>query len=337
MCAFQHTKYFFSCNNSSILFIHSTAAPIFHTHTHTHTYIHQKHMNQIFHSLFKQYVTRMNFKMRMRKLEIKSIRAASSVRNVLINLDALPQSSPVCGLIRIAEVERLARSYGVEPPQVLYDVFLLRHSNQQKLPNSARAIAQLESSRKALLRSAHGTSSTGSPKTVHSDDVSMDSASVSEMYPEARELQTLLHQVSQGQSSPCRDSTHQLSHPSTSAEQTPYAGGLMGTHPYSTTYASSFPSSIPFSSSSVSYYSSNMPSTVFTTASSDQDALCVSVPRHLLTSHFRLVSRPVAPPGIMASFQSHSSPVSSTSPPSFHGSMLQNLAKKISQKSKKLG
>ena len=83
----------------------------------------------------------MNFKMRMRKLEIKSIRAASSVRQALINLNALPQSSPVCGLIRVSEVEQLACSYGVEPPQVLYDVFLLQHSDQKQLPNHSRSAA----------------------------------------------------------------------------------------------------------------------------------------------------------------------------------------------------
>ena len=83
--------------------------------------------------MFKQYVNRMNFKMRMRKLDIRSIRAPSGVRLKLIELNALPQTSPVCGLIRISEVERLAKSYGVIPPDVFYDVFLSKESNQNPL------------------------------------------------------------------------------------------------------------------------------------------------------------------------------------------------------------
>ena len=66
----------------------------------------------------------MNFKMRMRKLQVKSIRAPSSVRLCLIKLGALPSSSPVCGLIRIPEMESLAKSYDITPPPVFYDLFL---------------------------------------------------------------------------------------------------------------------------------------------------------------------------------------------------------------------
>ena len=76
-------------------------------------------------------------------------------------------------------------------------------------------------------------------------------------------------------------------------------------------------------------------STVFTTATSDKDALFVSVPRQLLTSRFRLVPRPVAPPGVMTGF--HSSSRSTSPPPMSRGSALHSLAKKISQKSRKLG
>ena len=276
----------------------------------------------MFHTLFKQYVTRMNFKMRMRKLEIKSIRAASSVRQMLINLDALPQSSPVCGLVRVSEVERLARSYGVEPPQVLYDVFLLRHSNQQKLPNSARPpVTQSESSRKALVRKAHV-----SARVSHGESMPVETPPTTETYQEAREMQSLLQQASQ--MGPLQYLTSTLGPSSSSAQQAQYGGLHMLVHPSS----SSTSSSAPYSMTTMSHYSSL--STVTTTATSDKDALLVSVPRNLLTSHFRLVSRPVAPPAIMASLHSHSS--SSTAPP-FRGSMLQSLAKKISQKSRKLG
>lgn len=79
---------------------------------------------QIYEEIFKELVTRMNFKMRMRKLQVKSIRAPSSVRLCLIKVGALPSSSPVCGLIRIPEMESLAKSYDLTPPSVFYDLFL---------------------------------------------------------------------------------------------------------------------------------------------------------------------------------------------------------------------
>lgn len=65
----------------------------------------------------------MNFKVRMRKHDIRSIRAPSDVRVKLIDLNALPPHCPVCGLIRVPEMERLAKSYGLTPPSVFYDVF----------------------------------------------------------------------------------------------------------------------------------------------------------------------------------------------------------------------
>lgn len=79
---------------------------------------------QIYDCLFKHLVTRMNFKMRMRKLGIKSIRAPPSIRLHLIKLEALPTSSPVCGLLRISEMERLVKSYEIKPPKVFYDLFI---------------------------------------------------------------------------------------------------------------------------------------------------------------------------------------------------------------------
>ena len=81
--------------------------------------------------LFKRYVTRMNFKMRMRKLDIRSSRAPSSVRLKLVELGALPAHCPVCGLITLREMERLAKSYGVEPPPVFYEKFLSGKSEQK--------------------------------------------------------------------------------------------------------------------------------------------------------------------------------------------------------------
>lgn len=59
----------------------------------------------------------------MRKHDVRSIRAPSDVRVKLIDLHALPPHCPVCGLIRVQEMERLAKSYGLTPPSVFYDVF----------------------------------------------------------------------------------------------------------------------------------------------------------------------------------------------------------------------
>ncbi len=81
-------------------------------------------MFQVYDVLFKHYVTRMNFKMRMRKLDIRSNRAPSSVRMKLVELGALPSHCPVCGLITVRETEKLAKSYGIEPPAVFYETFL---------------------------------------------------------------------------------------------------------------------------------------------------------------------------------------------------------------------
>ncbi len=79
---------------------------------------------QIYDVLFTNLVSRMNFKMRMRKLGIKSIRAPPAIRLNLIKLGALPTSSPVCGLLRISEMDRLVRSYNMTPPTVFHDLFL---------------------------------------------------------------------------------------------------------------------------------------------------------------------------------------------------------------------
>ena len=78
---------------------------------------------QVYEVLFRKFTTRMNFKVRMRKHDIRSIRAPSDVRVKLIDLTALPPHCPVCGLIRVPEMETLAKSYGLTPPNVFYDVF----------------------------------------------------------------------------------------------------------------------------------------------------------------------------------------------------------------------
>ena len=228
--------------------------------------------------------------MRMRKLEIKSIRAASSVRQALINLNALPQSSPVCGLIRVSEVERLARSYGVEPPQVLYDVFLLQHSDQKQLPNHSRsAVGQTQK-----LREKSSTIPSNTPGIATN---LMQSSQGLQMYQGTWENQSNLQQGPEGL----------------------LFGGTLA--PQAGQYGTSQSSSL------------HMHSVVITTSASDKNALMVSVPRQSLTSRFRLVSRPVAPPGVMSGL--HSS--RSYPPPTARGSVLHSLAKKISQKSRKLG
>ena len=274
----------------------------------------------------------MNFKMRMRKLEIKSIRAASSVRQALINLDALPQSSPVCGLVRVSEVERLARSYGVEPPQVLYDVFLLRHSDQKQLPNYSRSGGNGASGKSGSPRrpqphkAAQDRSKPGrsSPRVAASEN-SLQATPVPQMYQEAWETQSLLHQASQVIPSG-------LSFGGVLAESSRGAGASGSHGGGEGVTQSSVTSSLHQPTSSQMH---STVSTVFTTATSDKDALFVSVPRQLLTSRFRLVPRPVAPPGVMTGF--HSSSRSTYPPPMSRGSALHSLAKKISQKSRKLG
>jgi hypothetical protein len=248
--------------------------------------VHYMGLYQIFQALFKQYVTRMNFKMRMRKLEIKSIRAASSVRQALINLDALPQSSPVCGLVRVSEVERLARSYGIEPPQVLYDVFLLRHSDQKQLPNYTRK-TQGEGSKKDSVSA--GTSNLG--------------------------------QFGQGSQEPWGPTQMLM------REQ----AALMRSLPFGSSGIDSGRSNFTTSQPSPPTTTHSM---VITTAAADKDALMVSVPRQALTSRFRLVSRPVAPPGLMTGFHSSRPPYPPLPP---RGLVLHSLARKISQKSRKLG
>ena len=261
---------------------------------------------QVFQTLFKQYVTRMNFKMRMRKLEIKSIRAASSVRQALINLNALPQSSPVCGLIRVSEVERLARSYGVEPPQVLYDVFLLRHSDQKQLPNYTRT-----SGGGSLVQKP--SEPTGGYASWSGAATSLQPGQRPQTYQEAWRAQSLLPQASQ-----------------VSSIALPFGGTA------TLQVGQSVLDSSTRSITAPPPPASQMHSVVITSAASDKDALIVSVPRQSLMSRFRLISRPVAPPGMMSGIHLSSRPAYPSSSSS-RGSVLHSLAKKISQKSRKLG
>lgn len=93
----------------------------------------------------------MNFKVRMRKHDIRSIRAPSDVRVKLIDLNALPPHCPVCGLIRVPEMETLAKSYGLTPPNVFYDVF--------KAGEPVSPVAPMSSSSKKAGRSKKGDKS----------------------------------------------------------------------------------------------------------------------------------------------------------------------------------
>lgn len=88
---------------------------------------------QLYDRLFKELVTRINFKMRMRKLSLKSIRAPPSIRQSLVKLGALPNSSPVCGLLRMSAMEQIVLSYDIKPPQVFYDLFLNKDDNDHEI------------------------------------------------------------------------------------------------------------------------------------------------------------------------------------------------------------
>ncbi len=90
---------------------------------------------QVYETLFTPHVSRINFKMRMRKLKICSNRASSLIRTKLVSIGAIPQGCPVCCLISISELEQLARSYGIERPPVLYEVFLNLEKNQDQNQN----------------------------------------------------------------------------------------------------------------------------------------------------------------------------------------------------------
>ena len=99
---------------------------------------------QTYEMVFKQFTTsRMNFKMRMRKYSVRSIRAPSGIRVKMIELNALPPHSPVCGLIKVSEFDVLAKSYGVAIPGVFLDAFSSTVAKQQqqqagkRLPNNA--------------------------------------------------------------------------------------------------------------------------------------------------------------------------------------------------------
>ena len=93
---------------------------------------------QIYEALFKRYVTRINFKVRMRKLKIWSNRASSLIRTKLVEVGALPQGCPVCCLITVRQLEQLAKSYGIEPPQVFYEVFLSGENQLEQKQNHQR-------------------------------------------------------------------------------------------------------------------------------------------------------------------------------------------------------
>ena len=126
--------------------------------------------------------------MRMRKLDIRSERAPSSVRLKLVELGALPSNCPVCGLISVQQFVRLAKSYGLEPPPVLYEVFLSSILQQRQQILSENPVASpdpfpLEPSRTSTppygivpyLTSSHDNRSEDSTDTLTAPNLIMTS------------------------------------------------------------------------------------------------------------------------------------------------------------------
>ena len=226
----------------------------------------------------------MNFKMRMRKLDIRSIRAPSAVRLKLIELNGLPPHSPVCGLIKISEMERLAKSYGVFPPNVIYDVFLTKEllqyeEHKRKHPEPLPTIKQ---------PGKHGRPQ---KKALP--------------FPPLRPSFQPQHQYPQAIIPSSMFPLH-LSH----HYQVPY----LGPRPRQGAPATSL----------VMMSSSTSGATV------DGDSLIVSIPR-------QLTYLKISPEQQVAMVTQATPTLPATIPPPFGGSLLQNLAKKISQKNKKLG
>jgi len=115
--------------------------------------------------------------MRMRKLKIWSTRASSLIRTKLVDVGVLPQGCSVCCLISLAQLEQLAKSYRLEPPQVLYDVFLRRvadrgQNGDQRQEQSPRVQLQGEgqSSRDQRYPYLHRDQQASSPILFQSED-----------------------------------------------------------------------------------------------------------------------------------------------------------------------
>ena len=265
----------------------------------------------------------MNFKMRMRKLDIRSIRAPSDIRVKLIELNALPPKSPVCGLLQVAEVERLARSYGVVPPDVLYDVFAAKQSGQKKLPSKRihpgwplEAGGAPPPTNPPFLTSRH-----------HGGGASPEGAGYRSTY---RIPKLPVQGSPQPQPSPAFSVHQQQYVHASSASPFPSGSSLVVT--------SSLPRLLPGGADGASLLGGAYG--VSPNDGRSGDALVVSFPRHL--TKFRLtpeeqalLARGQAFTSAASSFALSSHPVVVSAP--FHVSGIQNLARKISQKNKKLG
>ena len=99
--------------------------------------------------------------MRMRKLMIRSNRAPSFVRLKLVELGVLPSNCPVCGLISVRQLVELALSYGLEPPSVIYNVFLKDIIIDRK-PQQLSQQEDMSDDSLFLLDPSHATSSSSS-------------------------------------------------------------------------------------------------------------------------------------------------------------------------------
>ncbi|XP_065903302.1 uncharacterized protein [Dysidea avara] len=86
--------------------------------------IHYCGLHELYSKILQSTVERFSLKTRMRKLGIRSIRAAPLVRLKLIELQSLPSHSPVCALILLSEAEHLVRSFHLPVPQLVYETFL---------------------------------------------------------------------------------------------------------------------------------------------------------------------------------------------------------------------
>ena len=267
--------------------------------------------------------------MRMRKLAIRSIRAPSGIRLKLIDLNALPHHSPVCGLITISEMERLAKSYGVVPPSVFYEVFLTnKQQDGQRSPSAATLQPKLGRPRKKYSvggRGGAGVSQLSLSMLTHRPHLPLGEGAV-------------------GGVAAQKHSTRFSSIPSV----VPMLGTGIPTLSGSGTSlpAVVVPSSAGYRYGVVPYIGSGRVNGNGADDDDDDEALTVSIPRRL--TRFRLTAEQEArmtssslQPQSQRSAVSHtpaSAPVlvpSLSRLPYKGSSVLQNLAKKISQKSRK--
>ncbi len=257
--------------------------------------------------------------MRMRKLDIRSIRSPSLIRVKLIELNALPQSSPVCGLIKVYEMERIAQSYGIIPPNVFYDVFM-QQGTQKQISESDQLLSKRQPGRKALgkLRGPRKNASHPLPPPYSSPFASVET----------------LHSV--------------LSRPLTSAPSSVFHSQFAPPLWNQTSFAQqlqhlSSPQNLllPAEATRVSAAGEDEGAQLSTTGAGEEDALVISIPRTLTQFPLPpLAPMPTVPPAQMITVtmqDTHPNPTYLKNNLVFQGSVLQNLAKKISQKTKKLG